>query len=131
MQDDPVYACAPLDVLDYLEARIEACVAAGIPRSRIAVDPGIGFGKRLRHNLQILANLSLLHLTGCPILLGASRKSFISSTVSRGEPPEDRLAGSLAAELGALNQGVQILRVHDIAETWQAVEVWRGIRQAG
>jgi dihydropteroate synthase len=131
MQDDPVYACAPLDVLDYLEERIEACVAGGIPRSRIVVDPGIGFGKRLRHNLQILAHLSLLHLTGCPILLGASRKSFISSTVSRGEPPKDRLAGSLAAELGALDQGVQILRVHDIAETCQAVEVWRGIRQAG
>lgn len=131
MQDDPVYACAPLDVLEYLQGRIEACRAAGIPSSRIAVDPGIGFGKRLRHNLQILAHLSLLHLTGCPILLGASRKSFISSTVSRGEPPKGRLAGSLAAALAALDQGVQILRVHDIAETWQAVEVWRGIRQAG
>lgn len=131
MQDDPVYACAPLDVLDYLEGRIQACVDAGIPRARIVVDPGIGFGKRLRHNLQILAHLSLLHLTGCPILLGASRKSFISSTASRGEPPRDRLAGSLTAALAALDQGVQILRVHDIAETWQAVEVWRGICQAG
>lgn len=131
MQDDPVYACAPLDVLEYLQDRIDACRAAGIPPSRIVVDPGIGFGKRLRHNLQILAHLSLLHLSGCPILLGASRKSFISSTVSRGEPPKERLAGSLAAALAALDQGVQILRVHDIAETWQAAEVWRGIRQAG
>ncbi|HUN47677.1 MAG TPA: dihydropteroate synthase, partial [Stellaceae bacterium] len=130
MQDDPVYASAALDVLEYLQARIDACMAAGIPRSAIAVDPGIGFGKRLRHNLQLLGHLSLLHLTGCPILLGASRKSFISSTVSRGEPPKGRLAGSIAAALAALDQGVQLLRVHDVAETWQAVEVWRGIRQA-
>jgi dihydropteroate synthase len=131
MQNDPVYDCAPLDVLEYLEARIVACAAAGIPPGRIVVDPGIGFGKRLRHNLQILARLSLLHLTGCPILLGASRKSFIASTVARGERPKQRLPGSLAAELQALDQGVQILRVHDVAETWQAVQVWRGIGEAG
>jgi len=131
MQDDPVYDCAPLDVLDYLEERIAACEAAGIARADIAVDPGVGFGKRLRHNLAILARLSLLHVTGCPILLGASRKSFISSSIGRGEPPKARLPGSLAAELAALDQGVQILRVHDVAETWQAVQVWRGIRDAG
>lgn len=131
MQDDPVYGCAPLDVLEYLEGRIDACVAAGIPRARIAVDPGIGFGKRLRHNLQLLAHLTLFHLTACPILLGASRKSFISSTIDRGDPPKSRLPGSLAAALTALDQGVQILRVHDVAETWQAIEVWRGIREAG
>ncbi len=131
MQDDPVYACAPLDVLEYLEGRIDACVAAGIPRARIVVDPGIGFGKRLRHNLQLLAHLALFHLTACPILLGASRKSFISSTIDRGDPPKSRLPGSLAAALAALDQGVQILRVHDVAETWQAIEVWRGIREAG
>jgi len=127
MQDDPSYACAPLDILDYLQARIEACVSAGMARARIAVDPGIGFGKRLRHNLQVMSRLSLLHLTGCPILLGASRKSFISSAVRRGTPAKARLPGSLAAALAALDQGVQILRVHDVAETWQAAEVWRGI----
>src|SRR5262249_36539694 len=125
-----VYACAPLDILEYLESRIEACVAAGVARSRIVVDPGIGFGKRLRHNLQIMSRLSLLHLTRCPIMLGASRKSFIASTVDRGTPAKGRLPGSLAAALLALDQGVQILRVHDVAETWQAAEVWRGIRQA-
>jgi dihydropteroate synthase len=130
MQTDPVYACAPLDILDFLEARIDACIAAGIPRGRIVVDPGIGFGKRLRHNLQIMSRLSLLHLTGCPILLGASRKSFIASAVDRGTPAKGRLPGSLAAALSALDQGVQILRVHDVAETWQAAEVWRGIRLA-
>jgi len=101
-----------------------------VPRSRIAVDPGIGFGKRLRHNLQVVSRLSLLHLTGCPILLGASRKSFISSAVRQGIPAKARLPGSIAAELAALDQGIQILRVHDVPETWQAVEVWRGIRAA-
>jgi dihydropteroate synthase len=131
MQDAPTYDCASLDVLEYLQTRVVACVAAGIPRARIAVDPGIGFGKRLRHNREILARLSLLHVLGCPILLGASRKSFISSSVSRGESPKVRLPGSLAAALAGLDQGVQILRVHDVAETWQAVEVWRGIRSAG
>ena len=130
MQDDPSYACAPLDILDYLQGRIEDCIAGGVPRARIVVDPGIGFGKRLRHNLQVISRLSLLHLTGCPILLGASRKSFISSSVHQGIPAEARLAGSLAAALSALDQGVQILRVHDVAETWQAAEVWRGIRAA-
>lgn len=130
MQNDPVYASAPLDILDYLEGRIGVCAAAGIPRERIVVDPGIGFGKRLRHNLQIMSRLSLLHLTGCPILLGASRKSFIASAVDRGTPAKGRLPGSLAAALSALDQGAQILRVHDVAETWQAAEVWRGIRLA-
>lgn len=130
MQSDPVYACAPLDILEYLEDRISTCVAGGVSRERIVVDPGIGFGKRLRHNLQIMSRLSLLHLTGCPILLGASRKSFIASAVDRGTPAKARLPGSLAAALAALDQGVQILRVHDVAETWQAAEVWRGIRLA-
>jgi dihydropteroate synthase len=130
MQDDPVYECAPLDVLEYLERRIRACEAVGIPRERIVVDPGIGFGKRLRHNLQILHRLSLLHLTGCGVLLGASRKSFISNSSGRNPPPEGRLAGSLAAALGGLDQGVQIFRVHDVAETKQAIEVWQGVTAA-
>jgi dihydropteroate synthase len=131
MQESAVYESAPLEVLDYLLGRVAACEAAGIPRSRIVVDPGIGFGKRLRHNLQILARLSLLHLTGCPILLGASRKSLIASRVDPGIAPRDRLPGSLVAALAAIDQGVQILRVHDVAQTWQAIEVWRGIVGAG
>jgi dihydropteroate synthase len=129
MQQDPQYRCAPLDVLDYLEERIAACEAAGIDRGRIVVDPGVGFGKRLRHNLEILAHLSLLHLTGCPILLGASRKSFIPSATAKIEPPKARLPGSLAAELAGLDQGVQILRVHDVGETRQAIQVLQGLRQ--
>jgi dihydropteroate synthase len=131
MQDAPEYDCAPLAVLEYLGGRIAACEAAGIPRSRIVVDPGIGFGKRLRHNLQILARLSLLHLTSCPILLGVSRKSLMSSIVDPGIAPRDRLPSSLAASLDALDQGVQLLRVHDVAQTWQAIEVWRSIGRAG
>jgi dihydropteroate synthase len=131
MQETPAYECAPLEVLDYLAGRIAACEAAGIPRARIVVDPGIGFGKRLRHNLQLLAHLSLLHLTFCPILLGASRKSLISSSVDPGIAPRDRLPSSLVAAIDALNQGVQLLRVHDVAQTWQAIGVWRGIRHAG
>jgi dihydropteroate synthase len=129
MQQDPQYRCAPLDVLEYLQNRIAACAAAGIGRSRIVVDPGVGFGKRLRHNLQIIARLSLLHLTGSAILLGASRKSFIPSATAKIEPPKARLPGSLAAELAALDQGVQILRVHDVAETRQAIQVRQGLQQ--
>lgn len=129
MQQDPQYRCAPLDVLEYLEGRIAACAAAGIDRRTIVVDPGVGFGKRLRHNLQILAHLSLLHLTGSAILLGASRKSFIPSATARIEPPKARLPGSLAAALAALDQGVQILRVHDVAETRQAIQVRQGMQQ--
>jgi dihydropteroate synthase len=130
MQDDPIYACAPLDILGYLQGRIEASVAGGVAPTNIVVDPGIGFGKRVRHNLQLMSRLSLLHLTGRPILLGASRKSFISSMAHQGTPARARLPGSLAAALSALDQGAQILRVHDVGETRQAIEVWRGIRAA-
>jgi dihydropteroate synthase len=129
MQQDPQYRCAPLDVLEYLQERIAACAAASIDRRTIVVDPGVGFGKRLRHNLQLLAHLSLLHLTGSAILLGASRKSFIPSATAKIEPPKARLPGSLAAELAALDQGVQILRVHDVAETRQAIQVRQGMQQ--
>jgi len=128
MQQDPQYRCAPLDVLEYLEGRIAACAAGGIDRRSIVVDPGVGFGKKLRHNLQILAHLSLLHLTGSAILLGASRKSFISSATAKIEPAKSRLPGSLVAELAALDQGVQILRVHDVAETRQAIQVRQGMQ---
>jgi dihydropteroate synthase len=130
MQREPHYRCAPLDVLEYLQGRIDACVAAGIPRQRIVVDPGIGFGKRLPHNLQILARLSLLHLTGSAILLGVSRKSFIPSATAKIAPAKARLPGSLAAALAGLDQGVQILRVHDIAETRQAIQVREGIERS-
>ncbi len=129
MQQDPVYADAPLDIYDWLADRVAACEAAGIGRARIAVDPGIGFGKTVEHNLQILDRLALFHGLGCPIVLGVSRKSFIGK-ISRGEPPKARVAGSLAAALAGLERGAQVVRVHDVAETRQAIEVWRAISAA-
>ena len=130
MQTDPAYDCAPLDVYDTLEARIQACRAAGIERARIVVDPGIGFGKsppssesHLGHNIEILQRLGLFHGLGCALLLGVSRKSFIGR-LAGVDAPKDRVPGSLAAGLAALDQGVQLLRVHDVAETKQAIAVW-------
>jgi len=129
MQADPGYDCAPLDIYDYLAGRVAACEAAGISRDRIAVDPGIGFGKTDDHNAQILAALPLYHGLGCAVLLGASRKSFIGR-LSRDEPPKQRLGGSLAAHLAGLDAGVGIIRVHDVGQTAQAVAIWRAIRAA-
>lgn len=126
MQRDPRYDNAALDIYDYLAARLEACAAAGIAAERLIVDPGIGFGKTLTHNLQVLEQIALFQGLGCPVLLGASRKSFIAR-LSHGEPAKERLPGSLAAILFALQRGVQILRVHDVAETVQAVSVWQAM----
>src|SRR6202035_5444796 len=129
MQREPVYANAPLEIADFLAARIAACEAAGIARERIVVDPGFGFGKRVAHNLELLERLALLHALGTGILLGVSRKSTIG-TLSGVAPPKDRVAGSLAGALHGLAQGVQILRVHDVAATRQAVAVWQAIGAA-
>ena len=123
MQDDPVYVSAPLDIYDYLESLLEACRQAGIGAERIVVDPGIGFGKTFAHNAEILSRLSLYHGLGAGILLGVSRKRFIAGAAG-GAAPKERLPGSLAAALGGLDQGVQMVRVHDVAETRQAVAVW-------
>jgi dihydropteroate synthase len=99
-------------------------VASGIDRTRIAADPGLGFGKTLAHNLALLANLSLYHGLGVPILVGASRKRFIGG-IGQGRDPRAREPGSQAAAIAAAGQGVQLLRVHDVAGTRQALEVWR------
>ena len=125
---DPHYADVVLDVYDWLGARIEACERAGIPRSRLLVDPGIGFGKTLAHNLALLGALSIFHGLGCAVLLGASRKSFIGTLT--GADAEGRLPGSLASALLAAEQGAQVLRVHDVAATRQALAVWDGARGA-
>jgi dihydropteroate synthase len=130
MQQAPQYDGPVLfEVYDWLEARIEAAVAAGIERSRILVDPGIGFGKTVQHNLQLLNGLSLLHGLGCAIMLGASRKRMIGA-LSGEAPADQRLAGSIALALKGAEQGVQLLRVHDVPETVQALKVWRGLRDA-
>ncbi|MBK1634709.1 dihydropteroate synthase [Rhodovulum adriaticum] len=122
MQADPRYDNVLLDIYDALAERIARAQAAGIPRSHIVVDPGIGFGKTVGHNLALLRGLSLFHGLGCPILLGASRKSFIGM-VSGEEDAARRAPGSIAVALAAMAQGVQILRVHDAAETRQALRV--------
>ena len=115
MQDDPAYGHAPYEIWRYLRDRVAACERAGIPRARIAVDPGIGFGKTARHNQEIIQSLTLLHGLGCGIVLGASRK------LSGGAPGKARLHGSIAATALAVAQGVQLHRVHDVMETRQAL----------
>lgn len=125
MQRDPTYELASLDVADYLAGRIAACIDAGIQLSRIVVDPGIGFGKTVAHNLEILARLSMLHGLGCGVLVGLSRKSTIGRI--SGAAVEARLPGSIAGALHALGQGAQVLRVHDVAETRQAIAIWQAI----
>jgi dihydropteroate synthase len=126
MQDAPVYDDVLLDVYDWLEGRIAAAGAAGIARGRIVVDPGIGFGKTAAHNLALIRGLSLFHGLGCPVLLGASRKRFIG-TLGGEERADRRVAGSLAVALAGAAQGVQLLRVHDVAETRAALALWRAI----
>jgi dihydropteroate synthase len=125
MQAAPRYADVVLDVYDFFTERIAASEAAGIPRSRLILDPGIGFGKTLAHNFSLLRALSVFHGLGCVLMLGASRKSFIGELT--GAPPHNRLPGSLAAALIGTAQGVQVLRVHDVAETRQALAVWQGV----
>jgi dihydropteroate synthase len=127
MNEAPSYRYAPLDVYDFLEDRVEACVAAGLPRAHIVVDPGLGFGKTTEHNVAILERISLLHGLGCGILLGASRKLALGAARNTTEPMQ-RLGASLGAALGALEQGVQLLRVHDVTETRQAVDIWHALR---
>ena len=120
------YTDVAVEVTLELAARVEAAVAAGIDRAAIAVDPGIGFAKTAAHNLALLPRLALLANLGCPILAGVSRKGFIGQLA--GEPdPLRRVAGSVAAGLHAMLHGAAILRVHDVAETVQAVRVWRGL----
>ena len=129
MQENPQYENAAEDVFGTLKARFEACEEAGILRHRIAVDPGIGFGKTVDHNLEILNRLDIYRGLGLPVLLGVSRKSFIAK-LSRGEAPKDRVPGSLAAVLAAWAQGVRMFRVHDVAETRQALAVAQAIGEA-
>jgi len=127
MQDDPHYDDVLVEVYLWLEERIGAAVEAGIAREKILVDPGFGFGKKLVHNLELMNGLALFHSLGCPLVLGASRKRTIGA-LSNEAPADRRLGGSIAFALKAVEQGVQILRVHDVFETVQALRVWRGLR---
>ena len=129
MQQSPSYNFAPIDIYEFLNNRVKAAIDAGIPASAIAVDPGFGFGKSVRHNLQLVNWLSLFQGLGVVVLFGASRKSAIAK-LSRGEPVTDRLPGSLALAAAAWRQGVQIVRVHDVAATAQALTIELALRTA-
>lgn len=131
--DDPHqgdgYGDVVADIFDWLSARIDACVAAGVARDRIIVDPGIGFGKSLADNLAISNRLTTFHALGVPVLYGASRKRMIGA-LSNQAPVDQRLGGSVMIAAEAARQGAQIVRVHDVPETVQAFHVWRGLRDA-
>lgn len=131
MQADPQYEDVVAEVCAFLEARAQIAMDAGVAREKIWLDPGIGFGKRLEHNLALLARLDQIAALGFPLLLGVSRKRFIASLdPAAGAALDGRLAGSLAAGLAGVAAGVQALRVHDVAETVQALKVWSAIAQA-
>ncbi|MGH6786058.1 MAG: dihydropteroate synthase [Novosphingobium sp.] len=126
---DGAYADVALDVFDWLRQRRDAALAAGIAREHIVLDPGIGFGKSLADNLALLNALPLFHALGQPLMVGASRKRMIGA-LSNEAGAHQRLGGSVALAIKAIDAGVQLLRVHDVAETIQALRVWRGLRDA-
>ena len=127
MQHDPRYDDVLVEVYVWLEERIAAAEAAGILRERILIDPGFGFGKNVAHNLELMNGLALFHSLGCPVVVGASRKRTIGA-LSGEAPADQRLGGSIAFALKAAEQGAQLLRVHDVPETVQALRIWRGLR---
>jgi len=124
MQAQPVYTDVVAEVIAFLRERVAALEAAGVDRERICVDPGLGFGKTVEHNYALLKNTGrIADELGLPVLIGLSRKSMIGAVT--GRPVEERLAGSLAGALAAVAQGAKIIRVHDVAETVDALKVWR------
>jgi dihydropteroate synthase len=127
MQQDPRYDDVVVEVYEWIEERIAAAVEAGIDRSRILVDIGFGFGKTVAHNLELMNSLAIFHSLGCPLVVGASRKRTIGA-LSNEAPADERLGGSLAFALKAVEQGAQVVRVHDVSETVQALKIWRGLR---
>jgi len=128
MQNNPQYQDVVAEVADYLKARAQACRAAGIRSERIVLDPGIGFGKNLQHNIQLMRHLPDLQAqTGLPLLVGVSRKRMIGEITGEAEPAQ-RIHGSVAAALYAAERGAAILRVHDVKATADALKVWQALR---
>ncbi|MCF6221488.1 MAG: dihydropteroate synthase [Robiginitomaculum sp.] len=125
MQDNPHYRNVVAEVMAYLKTRMSVAIKAGVKRQNIILDPGIGFGKRLEDNLNLLQHLDDFHILGRPILLGASRKSFIGKI--DGSTASERLGGSIASAIWGASMGASILRVHDVEETMQALKVWEAI----
>jgi len=126
MQDDPRYDDVVGEVEGFLEARARAAAAAGVPAARVLLDPGIGFGKTLEHNLALLRALPRLRALGHPLVVGLSRKGMIGALT--GRPLDDRLAGSIGGALAAVAGGADVVRVHDVRETVDALAVWRAVR---
>jgi dihydropteroate synthase len=129
MQRNPRYADVVAAVHDFLAARVEWCERRGIPRARIAVDPGIGFGKRFDHNLQLLRNLERFANLGCALLIGTSRKRFLEPLT--GRRVSDRMVGSVVSSLAACLQGARVVRVHDVAAMVDAIKVWTAMKGWG
>lgn len=129
MQDNPQYDDVVGDIRDFLRRRVAACEAGGIGRERILLDPGFGFGKTLAHNLELLARLDELAEEGLPLLAGLSRKRMLGTITGR-ERPDERVAASVAVHLLAVQKGASIVRVHDVAETVDALKVWQAVREA-
>ena len=128
MQDNPIYDDPILEIYDYLEDRVKICEKVGIEKKRIIVDPGIGFGKNDFHTKRIFRYLNLFHGLGCVLLVGSSRKSFIGRW-SKIKDNQDRIGGSIASALWAINSGVNILRAHDVSPTLQAINIWTAIAE--
>jgi len=126
MQHNPQYKHVVSEIINFLKARVAVCVDAGIKESRLLIDPGFGFGKGLQQNIELLKNLSELQALNLPVLIGVSRKSMIGAIIEK--EVDERLAGSLAAAFYALQQGVQILRVHDVAETADIIKIFQVLR---
>ena len=124
MQRNPKYNNVLLDIYDYFEEQIKFIRFKGIKHNNIVIDPGIGFGKNLKHNITLVSKISLFHSLGFPILLGMSRKRFIKD-ISKNNDSKQRLGGSIGSALFALMQGVQILRVHDVNEVIQSIKVFK------
>ena len=127
MQENPSYTDVVNDVKEFLDQQLQACMDAGIAKEKLIVDPGIGFGKSLEHNLSLLGRLSEFHDLDVPVLLGTSRKSFIAK-IDEGAEPDKRIGGSIASVIAGLDKGAQIFRVHDVRETRQAIKVYQAIR---
>ena len=130
MQEEPRYDDVVGEVADYLSSRASVLVDAGVAPERIAIDPGIGFGKTLEHNLELLARLDEIAALGYPLVIGVSRKRFIGA-LTGVDVPADRLAGSLAAAVAAVGRGADVVRAHDVAATVQALAVATAIHGAG
>ncbi len=131
MQHNPTYNDCVNDILQFFSERLHYCLNYGISKDRIIIDPGIGFGKRLNDNLAIFNKLNQFETFGCPVMIGASRKSFIKLITGTDTDPSKRIGGSITAALVSVIKGADIIRVHDVAETIEAVNIFRAINEAG